>query len=101
MAGIDVFSLGLIKQISLTGYKSLASMLVPTAIYALQPWIFLSAMSSETMTVMNLTWDLTSDILVTLMGLLFFKEKLGAVRMCGALLAMVSMALLAYKGDDD
>ena len=76
-------------------------MIIPTLGYALQPWIFLSALKGETMTVMNLIHDLTSDVLVSLVGLLYFGEKLGRIRSIGLLLGVISLCLLAYKGPDD
>jgi multidrug transporter EmrE-like cation transporter len=53
------------------------------------------------MTVMNLIWDLTSAVLVSLLGKLYFGEKLGLLRTIGLLLGMVSLTLLSYKGKDD
>jgi multidrug transporter EmrE-like cation transporter len=48
------------------------------------------------MTVMNLTWDLMSDVLVTIVGLYYFGEKLGPVKSLGLCTAILSIALLAY-----
>jgi multidrug transporter EmrE-like cation transporter len=101
MASIDTSMLGLIKSISLDGTKNLGYMIIPTLAYAIQPWIFLSALKTETMTVMNLIWDLTSAVLVSLLGKLYFGEKLGLLRTIGLLLGMVSLTLLSYKGKDD
>jgi drug/metabolite transporter (DMT)-like permease len=72
-------------------------MIIPTIAYAVQPWIFFSAMKFESMIVMNLVWDLTSDLLVTLLGLFYFGEKLGRIRSIGLVLGMVSLCLLSYK----
>lgn len=99
MALIDVGMLGLVKEVSKSGIKSLALMIIPTIAYAIQPWVFLSAIKTETMTVMNLTWDLVSDILVSLLGIFYFGEKIGTVRMVGLFLAFISLALLSWKDD--
>ena len=101
MAVIDAGMLGLIKEISKDGVKMLALMTIPTLVYAIQPWIFLSALKTETMTVMNLYWDLSSDVLVSLLGILYFKEKLGLVRSIGLGMGVLSLSLLSYKGEDD
>lgn len=101
MAGIDAGMLSIIKDVSLDGLKLLPLMAIPTAIYAIQPWIFLSAMKSESMTVMNLFWDLTSDVLVSAIGIFYFREKIGLVRSIGLVLGVMSLSLLAYKGPDD
>ena len=95
MATIDVFMLSIIKIVG-TKAKYLKWMIVPTIVYAIQPWIFLSALKFETMTVMNFTWDLMSDILVTIVGIYYFGEKLGPVKSLGVFMALISVALLAY-----
>jgi multidrug transporter EmrE-like cation transporter len=95
MATIDVFMLSIIKIVG-TKAKYLKWMIVPTIVYAIQPWIFLSALKFETMTVMNFTWDLMSDILVTIVGIYYFGEKLGPVKTLGVCTALLSIGLLAY-----
>jgi len=95
MATVDTFMLSGIKVIG-TKAKYLKWMIVPTIVYAIQPWIFLSSLKFETMTVMNLTWDLMSDILVTAVGLFYFGEKLGPVKTLGVCTALLSIGLLAY-----
>ena len=97
MALIDTGILGLVKEISKDGAKSLAFMIIPTIAYAIQPWIFLSSLKYETLIVMNLLWDLLSDVLVSLIGIFYFGEKISSVRLIGLILGMVSLALLAYK----
>jgi multidrug transporter EmrE-like cation transporter len=95
MATIDVFMLSIIKIVG-TKAKYLKWMIVPTIVYAIQPWIFLSALKFETMTVINLTWDLISDVLVTIVGIYYFGEKLGPVKSLGVFMALISVGLLAY-----
>jgi multidrug transporter EmrE-like cation transporter len=96
MASIDTGMLGLVKDIHNNG--SLFLMVVPTVVYALQPWIFLSAMKFESLTVMNLLWDLVSNVLVTLIGIFYFKELLSPLQMCGLVLGFISFLMLSYKG---
>lgn len=96
MAGIDVFMLSIIKSISVNS-RFLKWMIVPTVIYALQPWIFLSSLRFESLIVMNLMWDLISDILVTATGFLYFKEKIGPYKTLGVILSFVSIVLLSIE----
>lgn len=96
MAFIDTSMLGLVKDISKN--KSLLRMMIPTFVYAFQPWIFLSAMSFESLTIMNLMWDLMSDVLVSLIGIFYFKEILTPVQMCGLGLGFISLLMMSYKG---
>ncbi len=98
MATVDVFMLGLLKAINL-GWVSSALIFLPTLIYAMQPWVFLASLKFESLTVMNLLWDVMSDVLVTAMGLLFFKETITRTKMVGVALSFVTIFLLTYPGE--
>ena len=65
----------------------------------MDPLIFYTALGFESMTVMNLLWDLMSDIIVTLVGLLYFKEVLPLTKKVGVVLSFISMFLMTYEGD--
>lgn len=94
---LDSIALPIVKGVS-TGWNK-AWMAVPMTIYAFTPLILLQALSGETLTIMNLVWDLTSDLLVTFIGLFIFMEKISPVRMVGVCLSFVSLSLMAYEGD--
>jgi len=96
MATVDVFMLGILKAINL-GWISSSLIFLPTLIYAMQPWIFLKSLEFESMTVMNLLWDVTSDVLVTATGLYFFKEKLSRTKLLGVGLSLISIMLMGWK----
>jgi multidrug transporter EmrE-like cation transporter len=96
MASVDVFMLSLVKFINKDS-RLLRWMIVPTILYAIQPWIFLQSLSFESLTVMNLMWDVISDVLVTAVGLLFFKEKIGIYKIIGVCLSFVSITLLSLE----
>jgi multidrug transporter EmrE-like cation transporter len=98
MAIVDVFMLGLLKAINL-GWVSSTLVFLPTLIYAMQPWVFLASLKFESLTVMNLLWDVLSDVLVTAMGLLFFKETITRTKMVGVALSFVTIFLLTYPGE--
>lgn len=100
MAVIDVFMLGLIKSISANVPKLVTWMIVPTIIYAIQPWIFLTSLKYESLVVMNLMWDLVSDLLVTLLGLFYFGERVGPYKKIGVVLSFISLLFLS-SGDGD
>ena len=100
MASIDVLSLGIVKNVSGGTYK-MWTMAIATAMYALQPWIFLSSLSGSSLTIMNLMWDLTSDIMVTLVGLFYFREKIGHTRLIGLILGFVALVLMGQKDGDE
>lgn len=100
MASIDVFMLGLIKSVSLDGARMIRWMVLPTLIYAIQPWIFLASLKFESLVVMNLMWDVISDVLVTLLGFFYFKEKVGPYKQIGVALSLISIFLLASADGD-
>lgn len=94
---LDSLALPLIKNVSL-GW-SFKWMAVPAILYAASPFIFLSALKKESLTIMNLVWDLTSDVIVTLIGLFIFSEKLPPVKMFGVVLSLLSLLMMTYEGD--
>jgi len=65
-------------------------------IYSLQPLIFLESLRYESMTVMNILWDITSDLYVTLIGLFYVKERLTTLKLLGLSFAFVAIVLLSY-----
>jgi multidrug transporter EmrE-like cation transporter len=94
MASIDATMLSLIKFITLNK-QYVGWLVLPMLIYMCQPLLFYSSLQYETLTVMNLFWDVISDILITLIGLLVFQEKIGPYKRAGVILSFISMALLS------
>lgn len=99
MAAIDVFMLSLVKNVSMD-LKLIKWMLIPTVVYAFQPWIFLQSLKFESLIIMNLMWDVISDVLVTLTGLIFFKEKIGPFKLIGVCLSFISITLMSLDDGD-
>ena len=100
MATIDVFMLGLIKSVSLERIKLFGWMIIPTVVYAIQPWIFLESLKYESLIVMNLMWDLLSALFVALLGFFYFKERIGPYKQLGVALSFLSIFLLASADGD-
>lgn len=96
MASLDVVMMSMAKLTS-KGHLSMGTSLpIATLLYAAEPYIFFKSMKYESLTTMNLIWDLTSDIIVTLVGVLYFKESVKGLRWLAILFAMFSLALFAY-----
>ena len=93
MATVDVFMLGLLKAIHL-GWINKIFLFLPTLIYAMQPWVFLSSLKFESLTVMNLLWDVLSGVFVTGAGLFVFNETITRTQMIGVGFAFVAIILL-------
>ena len=100
LAVFDLFNMAMMKNISLNRSPKMLMGLV-TALYAVQPWIFIKGLNFTSMTVLNLSWDLLSDILVTLSGLLYFRESLTEYKIVGVLFALVALTLFAVDGSTD
>ena len=97
----DVVNLGILKALSNGMIKNFAWIAFPTLVYAVQPFIFYSALSHTSMTVMNLLWDVLSDIFVTASGLFFFKEHLSFKKHLGVLFAFMAVFLLCLLYTSD
>lgn len=94
MASMDVVVLAWIKDYSL-GLLSWKFVPIAMFIYGLQPYVFLQSLRYESMTVMNILWDIISDILVTTTGLLYFKEHLTPVKQIALGFAFIAIILFA------
>jgi multidrug transporter EmrE-like cation transporter len=97
MASLDGVILSLLKAINLGWIQSLRWMALPMLAYSLQPWIFLQSLKLESLTVMNLLWDVMSDVIVTLIGLFYFGETLTMTKKLGVVLSLVSVFLLTHE----
>jgi multidrug transporter EmrE-like cation transporter len=55
-------------------------------------------MNYEGMAVLNLIWNLSSNFIITLAGVLVFKESIRGLRWLAILMSVFSLALFAYTG---
>jgi drug/metabolite transporter (DMT)-like permease len=94
---IDAIALPIVKGVSI-GWKPLW-MIIPVLLYTINPLIFLKALSFESLTIMNLVWDLSSDLIVTFIGLFIFKETIPRTKMVGVILSVISLFLMTYEGN--
>lgn len=96
MAALDILMMSAGKMAQ-TGQLSYGFALpFATIIYALQPYLFIKAMNYENMVVTNLIWNLSSDIMVTLIGLLYFGETIAGLRQVALVMSLFSIGLFAY-----
>ncbi len=100
LAASDVINLGILKALRTGMIKNFSWIAFPTLVYALQPWIFYNGLAHTSMTVLNLLWDVLSDIFVTASGLFFFKEKLSFKKHLGVMFAMMAVFLLGSSDGD-
>lgn len=91
LSTLRAYSLGWIKWKPIIAFAML--------FYSFQPLIFLKSLKFESLTVMNLLWDVMSDVSVTIIGLFYFGEKLNIYKKIGVVLSIISIALLTYADD--
>jgi drug/metabolite transporter (DMT)-like permease len=97
MAFIDTTVLALFKGYSLGNITWNAVIPFGMLLYSLHPYIFLYSLRYESMTVMNLLFDVISDVTVTMVGLLYFRETLSNMKKIGLLFAFIGIVLLSYE----
>ena len=96
MALIDATMLSLVKYI--TKHKeSVGWIVLPMLVYMAQPILFYFSLQYETLTVMNLLWDVISDVIITLIGLLVFQETIGPYKKAGVILSFLSITLMSLN----
>jgi len=94
MTFVDIFMMGSVKLITqnkLPGWFFGLSMLS----YGLQPMIFIQATRSGGMALSNLIWNLMSNIIVTIIGVFYFGEKMRGVKWIGIGMGLFALILLA------
>ena len=94
---LDSIALPIVKGVR-DGWNPLY-MIVPALLYGASPFLFLKALEKETLTIMNLVWDLTSDLVVTFIGLVVFAERLPPLKAIGVLFSFVGLFLMSYEGN--
>lgn len=99
MAILDVIMMSIAKYTSKGMISYGTALPIATLIYALEPYIFFKSLNYDSLTSMNLVWDLTSDVLVTLVGVFWFKESIKGIRWLAVGFAIFSLGLFAYTDD--
>jgi len=102
MAVIDLIMMGTVKQVGTGAWPVRTGLPFATVVYALEPFLFLQAMKTtgEGLAVVNLVWNLSSDVLVTLMGVLWFGEKIHGARWVAVGMSLVALGLFAVTSSD-
>lgn len=100
MAIVDIFMMSATKMVSKGTLSTTFGIPLSVGLYAMEPLIFLKAMKYEGMVVTNLVWNLMSNIIVTLQGVLVFGESIKGLRWLGICMSLLSLGLLAYTDDD-
>ncbi len=96
MAFVDVFVLGALRA-KHEHPEKISRWVLPIAflVYGLQSMVFYKSLDYSSLVVMNVIWDVSSDMLVSLAGFWVFREVLTRSQIAGILLGVVSIYLLS------
>ena len=100
MALMDSTVLSLLKAYNIGWIKWNGVILISMLIYSIHPIIFLESLKTNGLIIMNLLFDVLSDIIITCVGLFYFSEKLTGIKKVGVLLSVISVILLSWKDED-
>jgi len=96
LAIIDIIGMTITKQVSIDFLQS-NWMAIAFIIYGFQMLIFRHGLKSTPMTVLNLTWNLFSNVVITLIGLLYFKENITHLEKYGIGFAIFALFLFGLN----
>jgi len=98
MALVDVVMMFTSKFVHLGAVSYGVGLPIAVAAYALQPYLFMKGMNYEGMAAMNLIWNLSSNVIITVAGVFLFKESIRGLRWVAILMSVFSLGLFAYTG---
>jgi multidrug transporter EmrE-like cation transporter len=96
MALVDVVMMFTSKFVHLGAVSYNVGLPIAMAAYAVQPYLFIKGMNYEGMATMNLIWNLSSNVIITLAGVFLFKESIRGLRWLAILMSVFSLGLFAY-----
>jgi len=99
MAGLDIAMMSVAKFTHLGKLPYIGGLALSTALYSLEPFLFIKALSFESMVAVNLIWNLVSSVVVTLIGIFFFKESVKGLRLLAVLIGLFSLGLFAITDE--
>jgi TRAP-type mannitol/chloroaromatic compound transport system permease small subunit len=96
LAVVDIISMGITKQINIGGLNS-RWLIFACILYGGQMLIFNYGLHLISMTVLNLTWNLFSNVVITLIGLYYFKENITHLETYGILFGLFALFLFGLS----
>jgi multidrug transporter EmrE-like cation transporter len=94
MASLDLIIMTLLKLKSISALTSPYILPLTMAIYSLQPLLFYKALSIKGMAILNVLWDATSSVLIALVGVFYFGEKISLINWLGIFLCTAGIVLV-------
>ena len=100
LSAVDVMAFGLVKEVVLKELNSLF-VVVAMLMYAVQPLILWKALHYETLTIVNVMWNIISSIFIAILGLAFFGERLSSREVVGCILGFLTIYLFTFTNEND
>jgi multidrug transporter EmrE-like cation transporter len=94
LASVDGIAMSFLKAHKLGIIKNIIVFPVAMIIYSLQPLVFYSGLSFSGMSELNILWDAMSDILVAIIGIAIFNEKITFYKITGFILCLLGIIAL-------
>ena len=94
MATVDVVILSLLKMRHTGQLKTNWIFPIAFVVYGCQALVFYKALDYSNLTNMNLLWDISSDVIVTFVGLYLFKEAVTPKQKLGIVFGFIALMLL-------
>jgi len=95
MAMVDVVILSILKMKHIGQLTSQWVFVIAFIVYGCQALIFYKALDYSSLTNMNILWDVTSDILVTIVGIYLFKESVNDYQKVGIVMGVMGVILMS------
>jgi drug/metabolite transporter (DMT)-like permease len=100
LAAIDSLVFPLLKLRYLNIIHGIWPIIISFFLYGGQALLFYKSLSYETMTVMNIFWNMASNILITTIGIFGLKEHLSLRKILAIVIGFVSMYLLLSDNEN-
>lgn len=95
----DIVMMTSAKMMSQGTLSSSVGMPISIGSYAGVGYLFMRLLNYEGMVVTNLVWNMMSDVIVTLSGVLIFGESIKGLRWLAICMSLVALGIFAYTDD--
>lgn len=91
----DLLSMGITKEIVI-GNLANNWIVIAFFLYGVQMIIFYNGIKFTPMSTLNLSWNLCSNIIITFIGLYYYKESISHIEMWGIGFAIFALVLFSF-----
>ena len=88
----DLITMSISKEI-IIGNLTSNWLVITFILYGFQMMIFYTGLKSTPMSLLNLSWNLISNIIITIIGIYYFKENISNLETYGLLFGLFSLFL--------